>query len=231
MAVERFTATEEKLKTNDKRTKDWFSMVKITWLGHASFRIAEKPVVYIDPWKLLSRPGDADLVLISHAHYDHYSSPDIAKVVGPNAQILGPADVIGKNRKGTPLLPGQMVELPGLRVFGVPAYNLDKPNHPQANHWLGFILEIGNLRIFYAGDTDPIPEHADLGKIDVALLPVSGGPTLTAEQAAELANRLQARTAIPCHYGDFIGSRKDADRFAAAAPAARILPPGQSLEM
>ncbi|MEA3224791.1 MAG: MBL fold metallo-hydrolase, partial [Planctomycetota bacterium] len=127
----------------------------IQWLGHASFKIChEDTVIYIDPWKLKHALHDATLVLVSHSHYDHYSAEDIAKASGPDTKLIASADVVAKESAGETIMPGLTVELDGVRVVGVPAYNPKKEFHPRANNWVGFVIEIGSKRIYYAGDTD-----------------------------------------------------------------------------
>ena len=121
--------------------------ILITWIGHASVRIAwEDKVVYIDPRKIVGTPQDATLVLVTHSHSDHYSPADIAKVVKPGTRFFGPADVVNAYGSGQVILPGQSVDGNGLPVTGVAAYNLITSNHPKANNWLGFIIQFGSKR-------------------------------------------------------------------------------------
>ena len=205
----------------------------IQWLGHASFRISySDKVIYIDPWKLTSAPHDATAVLVSHGHHDHYSPDDIAKVAGPDTEIITSADVIKQHKEGQALAPGQKVDLDGVSVTGVPAYNPDKRFHPKGNNWLGFVIELGSLRIYYAGDTDLTDEMKALKDIDIALLPVGGTYTMNAEEAAMAADHIKPRRAIPYHWGDIVGKRSDADRFADIAKCeVKVLKPGESLEL
>jgi L-ascorbate metabolism protein UlaG (beta-lactamase superfamily) len=188
--------------------------VTIQWLGHASFRICnEDKVIYIDPWKIKEAVGDATLVLVSHSHYDHYSAEDIAKVSGADSKLIASTDVVAKEKAGEAVLPGLIVELECIRVTGVPAYNPNKQFHPKGNNWVGFVIEIGGKRIYYAGDTDFTDEMKALRDIDVALLPVGGTYTMSAKEAAEAANSIGPRLAIPYHWGDIVGGRSDAKQF------------------
>ena len=191
---------------------------KIQWLGHASFRIShDDTVIYIDPWKLKSEPNDATMVLVSHSHYDHYSAEDIAKVSGPDTKLIASADVIAKENAGEAIMPGLTVELGGVRIIAVPAYNPAKEFHPRANNWVGFVIEIGSKRIYYAGDTDLTEEMKALENIDVALLPVGGTYTMDAAEAAQAANLIKPKRVIPYHWGDIVGELSDAMKFAELA--------------
>ncbi|HUW19797.1 MAG TPA: MBL fold metallo-hydrolase [Sedimentisphaerales bacterium] len=207
--------------------------VKIQWLGHASFRISgDGEVVYIDPWKLGEAPHDANVVLVSHTHHDHYSAQDIAKVMGAGTKIIGPNDVIAKEGKGQAIKPGDTVKVGGVSIRGVASYNPNKQFHPKKNNWLGFVVEVGSKRIYYAGDTDLIDEMKGLGNIDVALLPVGGTYTMNAEEAAAAVEHIKPKRAIPYHWGDIVGKRSDAERFADSAQCeVKVLKPGESVEL
>lgn len=206
---------------------------KIKWLGHASFRIScENKVIYIDPWKLKDSPQDATVVLVSHSHYDHYSAKDIEKVSGPDTKLLAPADVIDEHGKGQAITPGRTIEPNGIKITGAPAYNPAKQFHPKSNGWLGFIIEVGTRRIYYAGDTDLTAEMKALKNIDVALLPVGGTYTMGPEDAAEAVKNIKPKQAIPYHWGDIVGSRKEADRFAKLAQCeVTVLSPDEELKL
>ena len=203
----------------------------LKWLGHASFRISnENTVMYIDPWKLKDSPHDADLVLVSHSHHDHYSPEDVNKVSVAETKLLASNDVIVKEGVGQAVMPGLTVELAGIRVQGVAAYNPAKQFHPKANQWVGFVVEIGGKRIYYAGDTDLTDEMKALKDIDVALLPVGGTYTMNAEEAAEAAGHIRPKLAVPYHWGDIVGSESDAQSFAEKAGCeVKVLKPGESV--
>lgn len=202
----------------------------IQWLGHASFRIShDETVIYIDPWKLKNVPNDATMVLVSHSHYDHYSPEDIAKVSGPDTKLIASADVIAKENAGEAIMPGLTVELGGVRIIAVAAYNPRKQFHPRANNWVGFVIEIGSKRIYYAGDTDLTEEMKALKDIDVALLPVGGTYTMDATEAAQAANLIKPKRVIPYHWGDIVGELNDAMRFTEMAECpTTVITPGQT---
>jgi L-ascorbate metabolism protein UlaG (beta-lactamase superfamily) len=217
--------------TEEKISKEAVMGITIQWLGHASFRICyEDKIIYIDPWKLKESVSDATLVLVSHSHYDHYSQEDIAGISGPDTKLIASADVIAKAKAGEGILPGLTVALEGIWLKGVPAYNPDKQFHPKASNWVGFVIEIGSKRIYYAGDTELTEEMKVLEGIDVALLPVGGTYTMNAKEAAEATMHIKPKLAIPYHWGDIIGGRNDAERFAeSAACEVKILEAGESV--
>jgi L-ascorbate metabolism protein UlaG (beta-lactamase superfamily) len=198
--------------------KEADTAVTLQWLGHASFRICHKDdVVYIDPWKLKEGANDATVVLVSHSHSDHYSPDDLQKIWTANTKLISSADVVAKEGKGEILKPGQTIEVAGIKITGVAAYNPAKQFHPRSNNWLGFVIEINSIRIYFAGDTDIVDEMKSLKNIDVALLPVGGKYTMDANEAAQAVKFIKPKQAIPCHFGEVVGGESDAMRFAEAA--------------
>jgi L-ascorbate metabolism protein UlaG (beta-lactamase superfamily) len=225
---------EKTEKTEKKEAgKETAMGVSLQWLGHASFKIRQdKTIIYIDPWKLKEPAEEATIVLVSHSHYDHYSAEDIAKVSGPETKLIAPPDVVAKERGGEAIMAGVTVKVGAVGITGVPAYNPAKQFHPKANNWVGFVIEIGGKRIYYAGDTDVTNEMKTLKNIDVALLPVGGTYTMSAEEAAEAAKSIKPKKAVPYHYGDIVGSRGDADRFAKLAGCeVKILKAGETMSL
>ncbi len=204
--------------------------VDVTWLGHASFRIAaEESVVYIDPWKLDVEPHDADVVVVSHSHHDHLSPEDVARVSNEDTAIVAPGDAVARLAAVNAVTPGDRLTIRDVTVEAVAAYNVGKQFHPKANNWIGVVLTIGDKRVYYAGDTDLIPEMSDLNDVDLALLPVGGTYTLTAEEAIEAGKAIGCAVAVPYHWGDIVGSEADARRFVEGAPCdARLLQPGET---
>lgn len=185
---------------------------KIFWLGHSTVRIDTDPVIYIDPWKV-KKPKKAGLVLISHCHYDHLSPEDVRKVSGPGTVILAPADCLSDlPAAARAVKAGDRVELSGLVVEVVPAYNTNKTFHPKTSGWVGFVIEAEGRRVYYPGDTDAIPEM-DKIRADIVLMPVGGTYTMTAAEAADAVNRMKPVVAVPIHWGDIVGSAADAKKF------------------
>ena len=192
--------------------------VKIEWLGHASFRISSDKVVYIDPFHL-NQDGKADIILITHGHYDHCSISDINKILKPETIIFATPDCSSKlskleTSKVQIITPNKKIAIGDITVETVPAYNPNKQFHPKTNEWIGYIVTINNTRIYHAGDTDLIPEMKTI-KADVVLLPVGGTYTMNAQEAAQAANLIKPKVAIPMHYGDIVGTSKDAEKFKA----------------
>ena len=185
---------------------------KIVWLGHDCFRIDASRCVYIDPYQIQDTKP-ADVILVSHDHFDHCSPEDVAKVQQPATIIVTEKDSAKKLTGDVRVVtPGERLELESLAVEAVPAYNINKDFHPKSNGWLGFVVEIDGVRIYHAGDSDHIPEMKDLS-VDIAMLPVSGTYVMTAEEAIEAALAIQPKVAIPMHYGAIVGDNNDAVKF------------------
>jgi L-ascorbate metabolism protein UlaG (beta-lactamase superfamily) len=197
---------------------------RIQWLGHAGFRLnLAGKTIYIDPYRAPRGP-QADLILITHDHFDHFSPEDLEHLSGKGTRVIGPATVT-EQLKGAvvKIAPGESVEVLGIDVTAVAAYNTNKlgsdgkPFHPRESGWVGYVVTGGGHKIYHSGDTDVIPEMDHAGGSDVALLPVSGTYVMTAVEAAEAARRIDPGLAIPMHWGTIIGSRDDAERFAELA--------------
>ncbi|MBW1917353.1 MAG: MBL fold metallo-hydrolase [Deltaproteobacteria bacterium] len=185
---------------------------KLSWLGHDCFKYSGPPVIYFDPYEL-SNGEPADLILISHDHFDHCSPSDVAKIQLPNTVIVTMESAAAQLSGSVIILrPGERTQASGLTIEAVPAYNLNKDFHPQKAGHLGFIVTIDGVRLYHAGDTDFIPEMKGL-KVDIALLPVSGTYVMTAAEAAQAARAIEPQIAIPMHYGSIVGSGSDAKTF------------------
>jgi len=199
--------------------------VEIKWLGNAGFLIKDSKTIYIDPYNIKEDSEKADLILITHSHYDHCSFADIQKIVKEDTKIVLPADCQSKiTRFDSPIEmriiePNQEMNFGSVSISSLPAYNTDKPFHPKDEAWLGYLVKINGLLIYHAGDTDKIPEMQRLtgyigsDKKVIALLPVGGRFTMTAEEAAEAADLIKPSLAIPMHYGSVVGNEKDAVEF------------------
>jgi L-ascorbate metabolism protein UlaG (beta-lactamase superfamily) len=181
----------------------------IHWLGHASFRLeGSQVVIYIDPWQISGGPA-ADVILVTHAHHDHLSIVDIAKVAQPKTVFICPASCAPSLKGDVRVIaPGGSLQVGDVLVEAVPSYNTNKPNHPQAAGNVGYIVETGGQRIYHAGDTDLIPEMAHM-RCDVALLPVGGKYTMDAAEAAQAVAHIKPRIVVPMHWGSIVGSQKD----------------------
>ena len=199
-----------------------YNGVKLSWLGHDGFRIQNGKMVYIDPFKIAGGPK-ADIVLISHEHFDHLSVDDLKKIVTPNTIVVAHAQSSGelsklKVKETKIIKPGDKIKLDGITIEAVPAYNLNKgpePGkvfHPKEDGKLGFIVTVNNVRIYHAADSDHIPEMKGLNP-DIALLPVSGTYVMTPQEAAEAAVSVNPKIAIPMHYDAIVGTKNDAETF------------------
>jgi L-ascorbate metabolism protein UlaG (beta-lactamase superfamily) len=199
------------------------------WLGHDSFRLDGPPVIYFDPWKLPPGSPLADLVLVSHEHGDHCSPADVKRIRGHQTVVIANPTAAAKLPGARVLRPGEKITVDQVTVEAVPAYNLTKfrspghPFHPQPAEHNGYIVAVGGERIYHAGDTDHIPEMTGL-ECDVALLPVSGTYVMTADEAAQAAQAIRPRVAVPMHWGDqdVVGVRADAEQFQTLCQASGI---------
>ena len=201
----------------------------ITWYHHASCLLERAGKrVYIDPWELPANAPIADLILVSHDHFDHYSVADIAKITGASTELVAPQSMFGKVAQKTRYVsPGDKRCLQGINLEVVPAYNEDKSFHPESSHWVGYIVEIAGRRYYHAGDSDYISEM-DAISADVAFLPVGGTYTMDVDAAVKAANAIAPKLAIPIHWGKLVGSEEDALHFVQKFANGRILKPGQS---
>jgi L-ascorbate metabolism protein UlaG (beta-lactamase superfamily) len=187
---------------------------RLHWLGHDTFRIDGPMVIYIDPWQLPENCPPADLILVSHDHYDHCSDEDIATLRKDGTRVIANPSAAEKiTRPVTVLRAGETATVGDIEIEAVPAYNINKRFHPKSEGHIGFRITLGDECLYFAGDTDHIPEMQGL-QCDVALLPVGGTYTMTAEEAAQAAETIQPRVAVPMHYGAGVaGTPEDAQRF------------------
>ncbi len=209
--------------------------VEIRWLGHSGFLIKDSApegvpspkgkTIYIDPYNIKETSKKADIILLTHSHYDHCSVADIEKVVQEGTKIIATADCQSKiTRFDVPIEMhvvevGQEVDLGNIKISVLPAYNTDKHFHPQDEGWVGYLIKMNGVLIYHAGDTDVIPEmqkltgHNQSGKEFVALLPIGGRFTMSVEEAVEAAKIIKPTLAVPMHYASIIGSEADAEEF------------------
>lgn len=195
---------------------------QIIWLGHDSFKIKGEKTIYIDPWKL--KDGDpADIILITHDHFDHFSQEDINKVCTDDT-VLVTNKTVATSLTGPvrTVQAGDKLSVQGVEIEVLAAYNTNKQFHPKSAGGLGFIIDMSGEKIYHSGDTDLIPEMEDI-HCDIALLPVSGTYVMTAEEAVDAAKRIKPKLCIPMHYGDIVGSQKDAQRFKEMCPCETLI--------
>ncbi len=204
------------------------SVDHIHWLGHATFRIDDDAAaIYIDPWKLPAGAPMADVILITHGHFDHHSAEDIAKIEKPTTVLVAPADVASKltGKHVVTAVPGGSYQAGPVKVEAVAAYNTNKDFHPKANRWVGYVVTLSTgQRVYHTGDSDVTPEMMAV-QADVALMPCGGTYTMTAAEVATAANAFKPAILIPMHWGDIVGSREDADAVKKAFVGETIIRP------
>lgn len=207
------------------------NLTNVCVLAHSAIRIesAAGTVAYFDPFHLVEAPHDADYVLVTHTHYDHLSPEDVAKVACGKTHVIVPATCVDEARSAlagaadgrTPevlgMNAGGTLELDGLKIEAVPAYNVEPERlgfHPKENAWVGYVIELDGVRYYVAGDTDQNPDNETV-TCDVALIPIGGTYTMDPHQAAAFANTIRPQIVVPTHYGDIVGTLDDEDTFAA----------------
>ena len=181
---------------------------------HSSIKINKGKVIYIDPFKIENEKYDADIIFITHDHYDHYSPEDIEKIIKENTIIVAPKTVkaLSKMKNVVSVEPNKTYEVEEIKIETIPSYNINKQFHQKQNDWIGYILEIENVRYYIAGDTDITPENRQV-KCDVAFVPIGGTYTMDYREAAQLVNEIKPKIVIPEHYGSIVGTKEDALKF------------------
>ena len=188
-------------------------------LCHSSIRLNKEKIIYIDPFKIDKNYNDADMIFITHDHYDHYSEEDIDKVKKDETVIIIPKDLQTKtSKKGfkqdniITVMPNEKYIVEGINFTTVPAYNINKKFHPKENKWIGYIIELQGNKYYFAGDTD-VTEESKKVKCDVAFVPVGGTFTMDFKEAASLINEITPKIAVPIHYGSIVGTKQNAVDF------------------
>ncbi len=191
----------------------------VRWLGHDTFVISGEKVIYTDPFKLKEKSvtGKADIILITHDHFDHCSVEDVKKIQKPDTLIVTTpscaAKVTGNVKQAKR---GDVIEVGSIRIEAVPAYNIGKKFHPKESDGVGYIVTVKGQRVYLAGDTDHIPEMKTFKNVNIAILPVSGTYVMTEHEAVKAALEIKPDIAIPMHYGTIIGTKMNAEKFAQA---------------
>ena len=188
-------------------------------LYHSSIRIEKEKIIYIDPYKINKNYNDADIIFVTHDHYDHYSEEDLDKVKKENTVIVVPegllTKLINKGIKQENIItvkPNNKYKVEGIEIETIPAYNIEKQFHPKANNWVGYIIDMYGIKYYIAGDTDITEENKKV-KCDVAFVPVGGTYTMDYREAAALVNEIKPKIAVPIHYGSVVGTVEDANQF------------------
>ncbi|MCC6021251.1 MAG: MBL fold metallo-hydrolase [Thermoproteaceae archaeon] len=201
--------------------------VEIYWLGHDAFRVLWRGLaLYIDPYQLQAGEPKADVILVTHEHFDHCDPPSIRRVLKPSTAVVAPRVAVSCVKRAArevnviEIAPGERKSAGGINVTAYPAYNINKFRdparravfHPREDGRVAYMIELGSVRVFHAGDSDFIPEFRDV-RADILLVPVSGVYVMTPQEAAEFVNTVSPRVAIPMHYGSIVASRREAEEF------------------
>ncbi|MEX2421274.1 MAG: MBL fold metallo-hydrolase [Actinomycetota bacterium] len=208
----------------------------VTWFRQSAFRWqGGGPVLYVDPWGVTD-DVPADVILITHAHSDHLQPEEIERLRTPSTKLVAPRDVAaGLSGDVTAVAPGESLEIGGLTIATVPAYNIAEERlamHPKTNGWVGYVVRYGARTYYHAGDTDALPELEVL-KTDVAMVPIGGTYTMDVEEAAGLVRAMSPGLAVPMHFGFVVGSPSDGERFRTAADPVEVevLEPTNAFEL
>lgn len=181
---------------------------------HSSIKIIGDEIIYVDPFRIKENKNDADIIFITHDHYDHYSLEDIEKIKKQNTIIVMPEHLERKDdlKDVVIVMPNKKYQAEGINIETIPSYNINKPYHPKENNWVGYILNIEGKRIYIPGDTDITEENMQV-KCDILFVPIGGTYTMNYEEGAKLTNIIKPKIAIPVHYGEIVGRKEDAEEF------------------
>lgn len=186
---------------------------------HSSIKFNKEKVIYFDPFKIDKNYNDADFIMITHEHFDHYSEEDILKVKKDDTIIVLPESMKEKplqlNFKNETILgvePNKSYSVNDFKFETIPAYNINKNFHPKANNWVGYIIYLDGIKYYIAGDTDAIDENINLS-CDVAFIPIGGTYTMNYKEGANLVNEMKPKIVVPIHYGEIVGNKKNAEDF------------------
>lgn len=217
--IKSIPARDRHLRDLNHREAAMNQLEQVKVLAHSAIRLVGSKTLYFDPYHLKNETRDADIIFVTHDHYDHFSPEDIRKAARPDTRLVMPASTaaLAAEQGFDPerilvAEPGRDYSLDGISFTAVPAYNPQKKFHPQEKGWVGYLVTLDGLRYYVAGDMDAIPEARAL-QCDVALVPVGGKYTMNAEEAAALVNGMKPRMAVPTHYGDIVGDPGDGARF------------------
>lgn len=194
--------------------------MKIEVLCHSSIRIeAENKIIYIDPFRIKNETKDADVIFITHSHYDHFSEEDILKIKKEQTMIVITNDLIEKTielgfkeEKIIVVMPNNSYEVLDIEISTIPSYNINKMFHPKENNWVGYLINVEGKSIYISGDTDITEENKKV-ECNIALIAVGGTYTTDYKEAAELVNVIKPQIVIPMHYAELVGTKEDAAKF------------------
>ena len=184
----------------------------------SSIKINGDKILYFDPFRVENETHDADIIFITHDHYDHYDITSINKIIKNDTLIVIPEsiyDIVKKDidpKQILTVVPNKHYQILDIPVKTVASYNTNKQFHPRNKNYVGYIITINNQNIYVAGDTDITDENKGV-KCDIAFIPIGGTYTMNYQEAAELINIIKPKVVIPTHYGSIVGSLKDGENF------------------
>ena len=187
-------------------------------LCHSSIKFNLKKIIYVDPFNVNENYMDADIIFITHDHYDHYDEESIDKIKKKDTKIIIPKSLLEKAKMRFEedniivVLPDETYEVEGITFKTVRAYNKEKKFHPRDKDWVGYIITLNKVRYYIMGDTDDTPEARSV-TCDVLFVPIGGIYTMNKEEALEYTNYIEPLVAVPIHYGMVSGTHKDAEYF------------------
>ncbi len=196
------------------------NLVKMEVICQSAIKLTttEQFSIYFDPYNIAKATHDANLVFLTHSHGDHFSVSDLNKVINAETKVVAPIEMKEALEKlGLDFMlvePNQHYEMLNINFATIPAYNIDKPFHPKANGWVGYVVELFGVKYYISGDLDLIDEVKKV-VCDVAFVPVGGHYTMDPQQAAQLINQIKPKLAIPTHYGSVVGNMQQGAEFIA----------------
>ena len=192
-----------------------YALRHLRWYGQSAFRIGADSgeTIIIDPFRVPAAEGPAEMILITHPHFDHFDRRAVSGLRNRATTVVVPQEISARGLES--ITPGQTIRITELSVSAVPAYTPGRPFHPKSKGWVGYLIRVDGLLIYHAGDTDLIPEMKGI-KPDIALLPIGGRFTMNLRAAVEAASQLQAGLCIPMHYGWLLGGNDAGSRFVEA---------------
>lgn len=197
-----------------RKKKEKYDYIKVN--TQSSIKMTLDKVIYFDPFKIEEESHDADIIFITHNHYDHFDKDSINKVINDNTIVVAPLSMksdinLIKFRDYVYLNPNDETKVEDINVRAIPAYNLNKPFHARTNNWLGYLISYNGTSYYIAGDTDKTMDNERL-ECDFALIPIGGHYTMDVDEAAELLKVMNPKVVIPTHYGSIVGTMEDAKK-------------------
>lgn len=194
--------------------------------ARSSIRIEGTKVIYFDPFKITKEKHDADIVFITHEHYDHFSPEDIRKISNEHTILLAPysmkqlvseevENMVSEIKFVNPENMEENLNIDSVLIKWVRAYNIDKPFHVRESGWIGYVVTLDGETYFVTGDTDANDDNVNV-KCDVLFVPCGGKYTFDVDEAVEFTRKINPRRVIPTHYTDIAGESEIGKRFESA---------------